>query len=175
MACAACVSPRPTSGAKLQNELRKARNTNGIDWRTGQNTPIEGKRVSSGLANPENGFVGGIDRAITQIAYCLRELRRTDHADRRSGDLALDAEDAFEERAAIIHEGHTIAVAADGTPLAEPIHTVTVEEAEMMARADAAGHPIVAAALREFPGATIIAIRDHHDRLNDPQNPAAWE
>jgi K+/H+ antiporter YhaU regulatory subunit KhtT len=88
---------------------------------------------------------------------------------------ALDVEDAFEERAAIIHEGYTTAVAADGTPLAEPIFTITVEEAEVMARADVAGHPIVAAALREFPGATIIAIRDHHDRLNDPQNPAAWE
>jgi hypothetical protein len=98
--------------------------------------------------------------------------------------VALDAEDEFEERAAIIHEGHAVAVDHDpaspffGKPLDEPIFTITVEEAEAMARADVAGHPIVAAALREFPGATIAAIRrlnDVHDRLNDPHNSDAWE
>jgi hypothetical protein len=88
--------------------------------------------------------------------------------------VALDAEDAFEERAAIIHEGHTIAVADDGTSLIMPISTISIEEAEARALADVARHPIVAAALHEFPGAT-ISIRDHHDQLNDPKNPDAWE
>jgi hypothetical protein len=95
--------------------------------------------------------------------------------------LALDAEDEFEERAAIIHEGHTVAVDHDpasaffGTPRAAPIFTIPGAVAEAMTRADVAQHPLVAAALVEFPGATIIAIRDHHDRLNDPHNPDAWE
>jgi hypothetical protein len=30
-----------------------------------------------------------IDRVFDQIEFCLRELRRTDHAGRLSGDLAL--------------------------------------------------------------------------------------
>ena len=88
--------------------------------------------------------------------------------------LALDAEDEFEERAAIIHEGHTVAVDHDpasaffGQPLDEPVFTITVEEAEALSRAKVSQHPLVAAALVEFPGATIIATRYHHDRLNAP-------
>ena len=94
--------------------------------------------------------------------------------------LALDAEGEFEERAAIIHEAHTIAVDHNpaseffGKPLDVPICTITVEEAEARALAEVSQHPVVAAALREFPGATIVAIRDDHDQLNDPRNPDAW-
>ena len=89
--------------------------------------------------------------------------------------LALDAEAEFAERAAIIHEGHTIAVDDNGKPLIVPICTISRSEAEARARAEVSRHPIVAAALAEWPGATIIAIRDHHDRLNDPHNPDARE
>ena len=83
--------------------------------------------------------------------------------------VALDAEDELEERAAIIYEGHTVAVDHDpasaffGQPLDEPIFTITVEEAEALARAEVSQHPLVAAALVEFPGAIIAAIRDNHD------------
>ena len=40
--------------------------------------------------------------------------------------------------------------------------------------AEVSQHPLVAAALAEWPGATIIAIRDAHDALLDPHNPDAW-
>ncbi len=41
--------------------------------------------------------------------------------------------DAFEERAAIIHEAHTITIADDGAPLPDPIFTLTQEQAETLA------------------------------------------
>jgi hypothetical protein len=41
--------------------------------------------------------------------------------------------DAFEERAAIIHDAHTITLADDGAPLPEPIFTLTPEQAETQA------------------------------------------
>ena len=41
--------------------------------------------------------------------------------------------DAFEERAGIIHEAHTIAIDDDGAPLPEPIFTLTREQAEWQA------------------------------------------
>jgi len=47
--------------------------------------------------------------------------------------------DAFEERAAIIHEAHTRTIADDGTPLPEPIFALTHQEAETLA-AQEQGH-----------------------------------
>ncbi len=44
----------------------------------------------------------------------------------------LADEDAFEERAAIIHEAHTRTIADDGTPLPEPIFMLTKEKAETL-------------------------------------------
>ncbi len=40
---------------------------------------------------------------------------------------------AFEERAALIHEAHTRTIADDGTPLPDPIFTLTQEQAETLA------------------------------------------
>ncbi len=48
-----------------------------------------------------------------------------------------EADDVFEERAAIIHEAHTRTLADDGAPLAEPIFEITREQAERMAWAEA--------------------------------------
>jgi hypothetical protein len=47
--------------------------------------------------------------------------------------------DAFEERAAIIHEAHTITLADDGALFPEPIFTLTQEQAETLA-AQEQGH-----------------------------------
>ena len=47
--------------------------------------------------------------------------------------------DAFEERAGIIHEAHTIAIDDDGKPLPEPIFALTREQAERQA-AQEQGH-----------------------------------
>ena len=47
--------------------------------------------------------------------------------------------DAFEERAAIVHEAHTRTIADDGTPLPEPIFTISQEQAETLA-AQEQGH-----------------------------------
>ncbi len=47
--------------------------------------------------------------------------------------LATPDPDAFEERAAIIHEAHTITLADDDAPLPEPIFTLTQEQAETLA------------------------------------------
>lgn len=58
-----------------------------------------------------------------------------------STDAATSADglrDAFEERAAIIHEAHTIFRATDATLLPEPVFTLTHAEAEHMARAGVA-------------------------------------
>ncbi len=44
-----------------------------------------------------------------------------------------EADDTFEERAAIIHEAHTRTLADDGAPLAEPIFEITREQAETLA------------------------------------------
>ncbi len=44
-----------------------------------------------------------------------------------------EADDAFEERAAIIHEAHSRTLADDGAPLAEPIFEITREQAETLA------------------------------------------
>ncbi len=41
--------------------------------------------------------------------------------------------DAFEERAGIIHEAHTTTIADDGSPLPEPIFTLTQKQAETLA------------------------------------------
>ncbi len=62
--------------------------------------------------------------------------RASDSTD--AATLADDLRDAFEERAAIIHEAHTIIRATDGTLLPEPVFTLTRAEAEHMARAGAA-------------------------------------
>jgi len=43
---------------------------------------------------------------------------------------------AFEERAAIIHDAHTITIADEGASLPEPIFTLTREEAETLAAQD---------------------------------------
>ncbi len=47
--------------------------------------------------------------------------------------------DAFEERAAVIHEAHTRTIADDGAPLPEPIFALTHQEAEALA-AQEQGH-----------------------------------
>ena len=47
--------------------------------------------------------------------------------------LATPDPDAFEERAAISHEAHTIALADDGASLPEPIFTLTRAQAETLA------------------------------------------
>lgn len=47
-------------------------------------------------------------------------------------DIAPDP-DAYEERAAIIHEAHTRTIADDGTPLPAPIFEITREQAEILA------------------------------------------
>jgi DNA-binding MarR family transcriptional regulator len=48
-----------------------------------------------------------------------------------------EADDAFEERAAIIHEAHTRTFADDGTPLTEPNFEISWEQAEKNGRARA--------------------------------------
>ena len=54
-----------------------------------------------------------------------------------SKHLTPDQLDAFEERAAIIHEAHTITLGDDCAPLPAPIFTITQEQAERMAWAEA--------------------------------------
>ncbi len=61
----------------------------------------------------------------------IEELRR--HKAELLAALAAPNPDAFEERAAIIHDAHTITFANDGAPLAEPIFTLTQEQAETLA------------------------------------------
>ena len=50
-----------------------------------------------------------------------------------TAEIANPDHDAFEERASIIHEAHTIAIDDDGKPLPEPIFTLTRQEAETLA------------------------------------------
>ena len=61
----------------------------------------------------------------------IEELRR--HKAELLAALAAPDPDAFEERAAIIHEAHTIALDDDGAPLPEPIFTLTRQDAETRA------------------------------------------
>jgi len=61
-----------------------------------------------------------------------------EHADLLK-QLSTDQLDAFEERAAIIHEAHTITISDDGAPLPEPIFEITQEQAEILA-AQEQGH-----------------------------------
>ncbi len=67
----------------------------------------------------------------------IEELRR--HKAELLAALAAPDPDAFEERAAIIHDAHTITFANDGAPLAEPIFALPQEQAERMA-AQEQGH-----------------------------------
>ena len=72
----------------------------------------------------------------------IEELRR--HKVELLAALAAPDSDAFEERAAIIHEAHTRIIADDDAPLPEPIFALTQEQAETLAAreqgfADAAG------------------------------------
>ena len=52
------------------------------------------------------------------------------------GQFTPDELDALEERAAIIHEAHTIVTGDDGKPLPAPIFTITHQQAEHMALAE---------------------------------------
>ncbi len=61
----------------------------------------------------------------------INELRQ--HKAELLAALAAPDSDAFEERAAIIHEAHTITLADDGAPLPEPIFEITQEQAETLA------------------------------------------
>ena len=61
----------------------------------------------------------------------IDELRR--HKAELLVALATPDPDAFEERAAIIHEAHTRTIADDGSLLPEPIFTLTHQEAETLA------------------------------------------
>ena len=56
-----------------------------------------------------------------------------------------EADDAFEERAAIIHEAHTLTLADDGAPLAEPIFEITREQAETLAALEAEPEGVILA------------------------------
>ncbi len=67
----------------------------------------------------------------------IEELRQ--HKAELLAALAAPDPDGFEERAAIIHEAHTIAIDDDGAPLTEPIFTLTQEQAETLA-AQEQGH-----------------------------------
>ncbi len=67
----------------------------------------------------------------------IKELRQ--HKAELLAVLAAPDLDAFAERSAIIHEVHTITLADDGTPLPEPIFTLTQEQAETLA-AQEQGH-----------------------------------
>ncbi len=64
----------------------------------------------------------------------IEELRR--HKAELLVALAAPDTDAFAERAAIIHEAHTITTADGSTPLPEPIFTLTQEQAETLAAQD---------------------------------------
>jgi hypothetical protein len=61
----------------------------------------------------------------------IDELRR--HKAELLVALATPDPDAFEERAAIIHEAHTRTIADDGSLLPEPIFEITRQEAETLA------------------------------------------
>ncbi len=61
----------------------------------------------------------------------IEELRR--HKAELLAALTAPDPDAFEERAGIIEEAHTIVLADDGTPLPAPIFTLTREQAETLA------------------------------------------
>ncbi len=61
----------------------------------------------------------------------IEELRR--HKVALLAALAAPNPDAFEERAAIIHEAHTRTIADGGTPLPAPIFEITREQAETLA------------------------------------------
>ena len=63
--------------------------------------------------------------------------RASDSTD--AATLADDLRDAFEERAAIIHEAHTITISDNGAPLPEPIFTLTQEQAERRALEEVMG------------------------------------
>jgi len=140
----------------------------GVKWVAGM---TDARMICDALGGRWHGFTVAADGDRLAITgSTLTEPQRAFLAKHKAAILqALDAEDAFEERAAIIHEGHTVAVDHDpasaffGQPLDEPIFTITVEEAEALARAEVSQHPLVAAALVEFPGAIIAAIRDNHD------------
>ena len=78
--------------------------------------------------------------------------------------------------------GFTVAATGDRLAITGPLMTepqrawLAQHKAEILValNAEVSQHPLVAAALAEWPDATIIAIRDHHDQLNDPKNPDAW-
>jgi hypothetical protein len=67
----------------------------------------------------------------------IEELRR--HKVALLAALAAPDPDAFEERAGIIEEAHTVVLADNGTPLPAPIFTLTREQAETLA-AQEQGH-----------------------------------
>ncbi len=67
----------------------------------------------------------------------IEELRR--HKAELLAALAAPDPDVFEERAAIIHDAHTITLADDGALLPEPIFTLTRQQAEILA-AQEQGH-----------------------------------
>ena len=67
----------------------------------------------------------------------IDELRQ--HKAELLAALTAPDPDAFEERAGIIHEAHTIAIDDDGKPLPEPIFALTREQAERQA-AQEQGH-----------------------------------
>ena len=133
----------------------------GVKWVAGM---TDARMICDALGGRWHGFTVAADGDRLAITgSTLTEPQRAFLAKHKAAILqALDAEDAFEERAAIIHDAHTIAVDDNGKPLIVPICTISRSKAEARARAEVAQHPIVAAALSEFPGATIAAIRDHH-------------
>jgi hypothetical protein len=61
----------------------------------------------------------------------IEELRQ--HKAELLAALAAPDPDAYEERAAIIHEAHTRTLADDGAPLPEPTFALTQEQAETLA------------------------------------------
>ena len=85
----------------------------------------------------ENGQVvfEGPREALTPAR--IEELRR--HKMELLVALAAPDPDAFEERAAIIHEAHTRTIADDGSLLPEPIFALSQEQAETLA-AQEQGH-----------------------------------
>ena len=81
--------------------------------------------------NAENGHLAFEGPRDVLTPERIDELRR--HKAELLAALAAPDPDAFEERAAIIHEAHTTTIADDGAPLPEPIFTLTQEQAETLA------------------------------------------
>ena len=56
--------------------VHQINNTNKLGWRTGENPPVESKRVSSGLANSQDLFAAGLEMSAADWIAIVEAARR---------------------------------------------------------------------------------------------------